>query len=781
MRIAILYILLVGFIAGGCSVSRRIPPGESLYVGASVEMIPDSAAKKEIATLGDELPGLLRPTPNAVLFSFPYKVWLYYAVGEPRKEKGFRNWFRKKFGEPPVLASQRVVTANAEILTAYMQNQGYFRSEAMGSLVENENRTAVAKYKAYVKPRYYINEVNFVAKDTLKKFDQAFLAAKKDTYLKKGEPYRLERIESERGRVDAQLKGKGYYYFNPDYLIAKVDSTIGKREVNMYLEVKSTTSQIALKQYYIRDIFVYSNYDALTLDTLAAQVQLRSGLKIIDPKGEYRARIFDDAIGFNRGSMYDRVVHDVSLSRLINLKNFKFVKNRFELVPRSDSALLDVFYYLSPIKKKSLRAELSGVTKSNNLAGSQLDLSWSNRNLFRGAEYLRLSANGGIDFQVGGDNGSQFNNDFIRFNTTGSLSFPRFIIPFYKPNPAVNQSLQQSILTAGYESLTQRGLFTQTSLRGDWGYVWRRNQEVEHSFTPFGLNLIKPKNISEAFVNKIFESTNPADLLRFLRILENRLILEAFYTISYKPTPKPYSKNQFLISGGIDIAGNLAGLIDKNLGGNGGQLFGIPFEQFARFDGEARYYRDISPTLRWANRFVGGLGIPYGNSKFLPQFKQYFAGGSTGIRAFRARTLGPGAYYADSVTRTIFGNSSFGDVKLEINSELRIKFNSLINGALFVDAGNIWTYNYNEDSFYGPEAVFSKDFYKQVAVGGGIGLRLDFSFLVFRIDLAAPFRKPWYPFLETPRNAWVFNEFNLRSKEWRRENLVLNIAVAYPF
>jgi hypothetical protein len=781
MRIAILYILLVGFIAGGCSVSRRIPPGESLYVGASVEMIPDSAAKKEIATLGDELPGLLRPTPNAVLFSFPYKVWLYYAVGEPRKEKGFRNWFRKKFGEPPVLASQRVVTANAEILTAYMQNQGYFRSEAMGSLVENENRTAVAKYKAYVKPRYYINEVNFVAKDTLKKFDQAFLAAKKDTYLKKGEPYRLERIESERGRVDAQLKGKGYYYFNPDYLIAKVDSTIGKREVNMYLEVKSTTSQIALKQYYIRDIFVYSNYDALTLDTLAAQVQLRSGLKIIDPKGEYRARIFDDAIGFNRGSMYDRVVHDVSLSRLINLKNFKFVKNRFELVPRSDSALLDVFYYLSPIKKKSLRAELSGVTKSNNLAGSQLDLSWSNRNLFRGAEYLRLSANGGIDFQVGGDNGSQFNNDFIRFNTTGSLSFPRFIIPFYKPNPAVNQSLPQSILTAGYESLTQRELFTQTSLRGDWGYVWRRNQEVEHSFTPFGLNLIKPKNISEAFVNKIFESTNPADLLRFLRILENRLILEAFYTISYKPTPKPYSKNQFLISGGIDIAGNLAGLIDKNLGGNGGQLFGIPFEQFARFDGEARYYRDISPTLRWANRFVGGLGIPYGNSKFLPQFKQYFAGGSTGIRAFRARTLGPGAYYADSVTRTIFGNSSFGDVKLEINSELRIKFNSLINGALFVDAGNIWTYNYNEDSFYGPEAVFSKDFYKQVAVGGGIGLRLDFSFLVFRIDLAAPFRKPWYPFLETPRNAWVFNEFNLRSKEWRRENLVLNIAVAYPF
>ncbi|TDB60044.1 translocation and assembly module lipoprotein TamL [Arundinibacter roseus] len=786
MRLAVIYCVLAGLLATGCSVSKYVPAGESLYVGGNVKVIPDSSAKKDVGDLEDELENLLRPTPNSTIFGFPHKVWLYHVMGEPRKEKGFRNWFRKKFGEPPVYASQRVVSANSEILTGYMNNNGYFRSTATGELREGKNRTAEAYYEAFVKPRYFLNELTFVTKDTINTFNRDFLTTQKQgkgTLLRKGDPYRLEAIEAERRRVDRLLKEKGYYYFNPDYLIAKIDSTIGERKVNVFLEVKPTTSQLALKQYFIRDVYVYADYNSLSPDTMPSQARLSEGLRIVDPERLYRPRIFDDAIGFTRGSMYNSSIHDVSLSRLINLKNFKFVKNRFELVTRSDSAMLDVFYYLTPVQKKSLRAEFSGVTKSNNLAGSQVDLSWSNRNLFRAAEFLRISAIGGIDFQVGGGNAgggdSLAANDFVRFNVQGELSFPRFIIPFYKPNPAESQSLPQTILTTGYETLNQQGLFTQTSIRGQWGYVWRRNAEVEHSLTPFALNVIRPRNISELFIERIFDSNNPNDLIRYLRILENRLIFEGLYTITYRPTPGLFSKNQFFLSGGIDIAGNIAGLFDKTLGGDDGQLFGIPFEQFARFDGEARYYRDISPSLRWASRFVGGLGIPYGNSKLLPQFKQYFAGGSTGIRAFRARTLGPGAFYADSVTRSIFGNNSFGDIRLELSSELRIKFSSLINGALFVDAGNIWTYGNTED--YGQQAAFSKDFYKQIAVGGGVGLRLDFSFLVFRLDLATPFRKPWYPTLETPKNPWVFNEFNLRDKNWRRENLILNIAVAYPF
>ncbi len=785
MRVKLTILFFWALAAGGCSVSKYVPPGESLYVGASVEVVPDSAAKKQVSGLEGQLEGMLRPAPNATLFGFPYKVWFYYLLGEPRKEKGFRNWFRRKLGEPPVLASQRVVTANAEVLTAYTHNVGYFRSTATGEIIANEKkRTAVAEYKAYVKPRYYIDTVVYAVDDTTKQFSKDFLATKKagrGSLLRQGDPYRLEVIEGERSRVGRLLKEKGYYYFNPDYLIAEVDSTEGTHAVNIFLRVKPTTSQLALKRYYIGDIFVYADYNALSPDTLPAQARKELGLNIVDPTNNYKSRIFDDAIGFTRGSRYNSALHDVSVSRLINLNNFKFVKNRFELVPRSDSAILNAYYYLTPAKEKSLRTEVSGNTKSNNLAGTQLDVSWSNKNTFRGAEMLRISSNVGVDWQVGGIPEGQTRADvsnFLRFNVQGELSFPRFIIPFYHVNPSTNQALPRTILTAGYETLTQGGLYTQTSLRASGGYSWRKNAEVEHTLTPFGVNFIRPRNVSEAFADSIFRpTTSEADLDRFLnQILADKLILENQYTITYSPTPGPFARDQFLLSGGINLAGNLATLLDRTVGGNDGRFFDIIFERFARFDGEVRYYRNLSPSLRLANRFIGGLGIPYGNSKTLPQFKQYFAGGQTGIRAFRARTLGPGNSVPE---RSVFGNSQFGDIRLELNTELRIKFSQLFNLALFVDAGNVW--NYKNVEPLGREAQFTNDFYKQLAIGGGLGLRLDFSFLVFRLDLATPFRKPWYQALSTPRSPWVFDEFNLRDKSWRKQNLVLNIAVGYPF
>ncbi len=434
--------IFLGLAAGGCSVSKYVPAGESLYVGASVKVVPDSAARKDVKGLEGQLEGMLRPDPNSTIFGFPMKVWFYYVIGTPRKEKGFRNWFRKKLGEPPVYASQRVVQANAEILTSYLDNQGYFRSNATGVIVDNEKkRTATAQYTAAVKPRYYIDSVKFVAKDTTKQFDKDFLLTKdanRGSLLRIGDPYRLDVIEGERQRIDRLLKQKGYYYFNPEYLIAAVDTTEGTHKVNIYLQVKPTTSQLALKQYYIGDIFVYADYNSLSPDTSDTQIQRERGLNIVDPQNRYKARIFDDAIGFTKGSRYNSKLHDVSLSRLINLNNFKFVKNRFELVPRSDSALLNAYYYLTPSKAKSLRTELSGLTKSNNLAGTQVDVSWTNRNAFRGAEQLRLSSNVGIDWQIGGVPQGQTNNDvnnFLRFNVQGELSFPRFIIPFYHVNP----------------------------------------------------------------------------------------------------------------------------------------------------------------------------------------------------------------------------------------------------------------------------------------------------------------------------------------------------------
>ncbi len=817
MRISALAILII-YILSGCSVRRYVPEGQGLYVGNRVKIVADTVSKPDVSGLDDQLEAIIKPAPNKTIFGFPWKVWFYYWIGEPKDEGGIRSWFRRKLGEPPIIATQRVVSINAANMVSFMENQGYYRSTARGKLQISKKRTAVAEYQAYVRPRYVINQVNYVVSDS-SVFNKDLVLSKKDTYLKKGDPIRLDVISAERSRIEQELKGKGYYYFNPDYLIVKVDSTIGKedstlvpQQVNLYLEVKKETAQTALKQYYINRIFINTGTaEDQSADSASNNGPLRRGLTIKDPGKLYKRRIFYDAVGFRRGNLYSNKAQEISVTRLVNLQNFKFVKNSFELVPRSDSALLDVYYNLAPLKKKSIQTTLSASTKSNNLGGSQLQVDWKNRNLLKGAEILTLSAYYGFDLQLGGnkiDNPNKIGNEYTRYGASASLSFPRFLIPFVRIRPEKSQVLPKTILSLNYENRVQKGFYTTRSIRADWSYVWSKNSQLEHTLTPIALNLVEPRNVNgEVLVNVLTNpNTNPAEAFRIIKLLEAKyFIAGSNYTVSYRPKPRPFSKNQFAMIGGIDYGGNLLSLFSKKQKPDtvsGIQppkaFFGVPILQFFKFDGDVRYYRTINSRIKWANRLLGGVGIPYGNSRTmqLPQFKQYFTGGSTGLRAFRARSLGPGAYRADSTLVKLVGYNAFGDIRLELNSEVRMKFTNIINGAVFVDAGNIWSYRGNPAEGYGPETVFTKGFLKQVAVGGGIGLRLDFSFLVFRLDLATPFRKPWYTItpVDTDPNApwdpdapvkyknpWVFNEINLGSKAWRKENLILNIAVGLPF
>jgi hypothetical protein len=813
MRISILIFFVICIALSSCSVQKYVPEGQSLYIGNKVKVQPDSITKPDVAELASGLESIIKPTPNKTIFGFPWKVWFHYFIGEPKDEGGLKSWFRKKLGEPPVFATQRLLDINAANMVGYMDNEGYYRSSAKGNLKVSKKRTAVAEYRAYVMPRYVINQVNYVVPDS-SAFNKGLVESGKKTFLRKGDPIRLDIVTAERARVDQDLKGKGYYYFNPDYLIAKIDSTIGRQDstlgpqqVNIYLEVKKETAQTALKQYYINNIFVNTGTkETDTTDSTAIRQPRRRGINVTDPGELYKRRIFYDAIGFRKGDLYTNTMHDVSVRRLVNFQNFKFVKNTFDLVPRSDSALLDVRYDLAPMKKKSLQTTISASTKSNNLGGMELALNWKNRNFLRGAEVLSISAYYGFDVQLGGnrvENPNRVGNEFVRYGAQASLSFPRFVIPFARLRPEKSQVLPKTILALNYENRVQRNFFTATSIRADWSYVWSKNSKLEHTLTPIAINYVMPSNVNTELLGNIAEVLPPLEVDRYYRLVDQKfLILGSNYNVTFRPTTKPFSKNQFIIIGGLDWGGNLLSLLGKKDSADftGAKSFlGAPILQFAKADAEVRYYRTINSKVKWANRFVAGVGIPYGNSRNmqLPQFKQYFAGGSVGLRAFRARSLGPGAYNADTTQVRLLGYNSFGDVRLELNSEVRMKFTDIINGAVFVDAGNIWSYKGDEGDGYGPESVFNKNtFLKQLAVGGGIGLRLDFSFLIFRLDVATPFRKPWYtntPVETDPdapwdpdapivyKNPWVFKEINFGSKTWRKENLILNIAVGLPF
>jgi outer membrane protein assembly factor BamA len=188
---------------------------------------------------------------------------------------------------------------------------------------------------------------------------------------------------------------------------------------------------------------------------------------------------------------------------------------------------------------------------------------------------------------------------------------------------------------------------------------------------------------------------------------------------------------------------------------------------------ESRYYRKFG-SLTWANRLFSGFGLPYGNSSIIPQFKQYFIGGSNSLRGFRARSLGPGTVAPQDVTNSVFGNAISGDIRFEFNTEFRYKLNELLELAAFYDTGNIWLYN--ENSAFGEEGKFSGQFLKELAADAGIGLRLDFTYVILRGDLATPLRKPWLT--ESP---WVVKDIKLGNKAWRKENLIFSLAIAHPF
>ncbi len=776
-------ILCVGSFFSSCTINKYIPSDESLYQGATVEMKADSSIDtKEIKRINTELPLIIRPLPNSNLFGFPYRVWIHYALGNSKSNKSSRAWLRKKFGEKPIFASKRAVETNTEIINNYLNNEGYFRSYAKGSLV-NQGKKSKAHYQIFLMPRYYIDSVKFISQYQTK-FESTLGELQENSLLKPSQPYRFEDIKLERQRIDNLLKGSGYYYFRPDFLIVKADTSIGEHKVNLYVGLKPNILQTSLKKYYINQVNVFiDTKDSLNLKTS------RSGLNVFSQKNNYHLGLFEKSIMLKPGDLYNNTAQDISLKRLINLKNFKFVKNKFELLGRSDSALINLNYELVSLKKKSIQAEFNTLTRSNNLAGTSLGINWLNRNVFKNAEILKIGINSGFDFQIGSNLKTGLNN-YFRLAGDAELSIPRILVPFYHIKIGDTQILPQTNIHVGYERLVQKGVgisedsttygytqYTINSFRAGLNYSWRKNINIEHNLSPISITWIQPKNISEEFVNKIFSSSNVQDLVRYLQILDTRFILGGQYNFVYTPIPNPNTKHYFYLNAGVDIAGNLAGLMIKKNKEGYQELGGTVFEQYARFDAELKYYHNINKGTRWANRLILGYGVPYGNSSSLPyQVKQYFVGGSNGIRAFRARSIGPGTMNISENPNAVFLNA-YGDIKLEINTEMRVKVNNLINVATFVDAGNIWTARYKEDSFYDAGSTFSKNFYKQLAIGGGIGIRLDFTYFKLRFDLATPFRKPW---LEEG-NRWVIDAIKPFQKDWRKQNLILNIAMDLPF
>jgi outer membrane protein assembly factor BamA len=756
-------LIIICSLFAACSSTRHLPPGEKLYTGATID-VNGTATIREKKVLTEDLGGLTRPKPNTKFLGMRIKLWIYNLFRN-KKENSFFGRIRDKNGEPPVLLSQVDLEQNVKVLQSHMENKGYFLAKVTGDTVVRRKR-GHARYNVVAGDQYKIAAVSFPVDSS--ELAKAIARTKDKTLLLPGKPFDLDVIKAERVRIDAYLKENGFYYFSPEFILLRTDTTVGSHTVNMFVTVKKDIPLESRVIYRIKDVQIYAGYSLNMdrVDSSRSEANLYKGYYIIDRRKRFKPALFVRTMNFKPGDVYNRTDHNLTLSRLVNLDLFKFVKNRFEIHPTNDpfTPYLDAYYYLTPLARKSLRAEFTTTTRSNNLNGSLISLSWRDRNLFKGGEHISISAYTGSDVQF---SGALRGYNAIRLGGEINFAIPKVVAPWNFSSKS--GYLPRTNIQLGYDMLDRVKLYTLNSFRAAYGYLWKENIQKQHELYPISVNYVQPGRVTQEYNNLIHQDTLLA------RAIQKQFILGSTYQYNYNELATGLQPNNaWYFNGLLDLSGNIAGLVSGANFKSGKEVTirNVPFAQYIKFELDGRYYKKYGLHSTWANRAILGVGIPYGNSVQLPFIKQFFIGGNNSLRGFRSRSVGPGIYrFPDSLN---FLPDETGDLKLELNTEFRFRLTGPLYGALFIDAGNIWLMN---DSTYThkPGGEFTSKFLNQLAVDAGVGFRFDITLFVIRLDIAFPLRKPW------EQNPWVIDQIKLFHKPWRRENIIYNLGIGYPF
>jgi outer membrane protein assembly factor BamA len=472
------------------------------------------------------------------------------------------------------------------------------------------------------------------------------------------------------------------------------------------------------------------------------------------------------SVTLRKNDLYSRKKHNATLNRLMTMGTYKFVRIKFSDRDSADN-LLTMRIMLTPMPKRTLRAEANMVSKSNDFFGPRLNVNYTNRNAFNAAELLNVELGGSFETQMSGKYKNLFS---YSFNSKAEILFPRFA-PFRIRNDN-SFYVPKTRLTLGYNYLKRIAYFDLTSIQFIYGFKWRETISKEHELNPVNINLTSVLNRTPEF-NELLQS-NPF----IKKSYEEQFIAGAVYSYLYNEQVLVGKRDQFYFNITTESSGNLLSAYSKLNGEeasevNPSKIGGIVYSQFLKVSIDTRNYINFKHG-KFVQRLFAGAGKPYGNSSTLPYIKQFFSGGPNSIRAFPINSIGPGTYSLQATQASLFLQQG-GDIKLEGNLEYRFDIFKSIKGALFADAGNTWLFRSNPAV---TEEPFSfSEFYKEIAVGTGVGLRFDISFFVIRFDLGVPLRKPW---LEE-NQRWVIKQINFRDPVWRSDNLILNVAIGYPF
>jgi len=794
-QFALLFIA-ISVALSSCNITRHVPEGQYLLVKNKVEI-----DNKKIDT--DELYGIIKQKPNRkILGLIRFHLGVYnYANTKKEKDSKFREWLKNTIGEPPVVLDSSLTVKSSKQLQQYLFNTGYFNGTVTGTTIRKRKKARVI-YTLKPGQPYIVRQVAFALADTslLRPIRKSV-----GTLIRPGHNYEVDVFEKERERVSRSMRNQGYYYFNKEYIRFDVDSTLGRHKVDALVKVLNPYERATIdgqdtllekkhQVYFINNIYINSDYNARKNSVITDTVY-NMGYYFLNPdQMQHKQSVLAKSIFFKKGELYRLENVEYSQNHLAALRTFRFINIEFKPAKEGNNKL-DCFINLSRLPRQSATLETEGTNRSGNLgiAGS---VTYQNKNTFRGAQILEAKVKGGLEAQRLA-NSSNENQDaevienFTPFNTLefgGELSL-------YVPNLLLSQQLEAFKKLSSPK--TKVNLAYNFQNRPDY----KRNlASASYSFSfegeKYGSLSIFPAEISVIQIDKqpAFEeqlSNTRNNLL--ISSYNNHFISASKISYSFSTQNINKLKNFFYYRANLEGAGNMLRAAHSLAGApldstDSYEIFGIRFAQYVKTDITFIKYNILNRRSKFVWRAVTGIGIPLNNLGVLPFEKSFFGGGANGIRAWQARTLGPGSL-SDTTSLSV---DQVGDVQLELNLEYRFKITQVVEGALFSDFGNIWLLE-KDPQRTGGEFQIDR-FYKEIAMSPGVGVRLTFSFFTLRFDTGLQALDPSLPAGE----QWIFqpkDKTNDARKEANtyRESLGLNkldtyrtkfnfnLGIGYPF
>ena len=758
-----LLILLVVSLMLSCSTTRRLEADETLYTGMGTFKVISADGKKLPASLEGELKKTGETDANnyiiAPFIKIPLGLWVYNNWND--SSKGLKGWLYRKLVKQPVLVSEVKPEMRTKIMEQLLDDNGYF-----GSIVnydvqydKKNNKKAAIGYTLHVPVPYEIDSIIYFGnkKPIFKYIDSV---ARKSPYLKKGEIFCVDSLEAERVRIVNSMRNHGYYYFKPEYIEFLADSLITPGKVALKLSLIPNIPEMAELQYRtgkIETIILRNNQESQgTPDTIPTS----KGELIVMQPAHLRKNLIPECITFKEGKIFSVRDMDRTQTRLSRLGIFGAIQ--IQPVPADTNPknpLLNVYTtarFQSPIEAS---IEVNATSKSNSYLGPGIILGLSHNNIFGGGERLSLQLNADYEWQTGRERSNIFNS--YEFGITASLAFPRLLAPAFVRR--INRDINWTTISLGASILNRPKFFKLSEFNAGISYEWKATRHSLNQLTLFKLTYNKLMSTTVEFDSIMLQ--NPAIALGF----ESQFIPQISYTYTYDKFFERERINGINFQASITEAGNIFDGIWSIFKVKGQKtLFGTPFSQFIKGQLQLVYNRRlIRGKDQWiVSRALIGAEHAYGNSSQVPYSEQFYIGGANSIRAFTVRSLGPGSYRAPRSYRDGYFDQT-GTFKLELNTEYRFPIVSILHGAFFFDAGNIWLLK--DDPLRPGGLLTRKDFLRDIALGTGVGLRVDIGVMVLRGDLGYG--------LHAPYDTELRGYFNIKPKN----AFAFHLAIGYPF